>query len=150
MLLGAFVDGDMWGAARLDIRLLDNLHAAICFYHVQPERRREGIGRALAEASYDVARARGRRLMVTETYAPADETSAGVLFAEAMGFRTALVDGMKVVDLPATEHLWDELAAKAAPEHADYRIRTWRGRARRAGPRLLPPERAVLRGGTDG
>jgi hypothetical protein len=63
--------------------------------------------------------------MLTETYAPVDDASAGLRFAEALGFTTALVDGMKVVDLPATEHLWEELEAKAAPEHSDYRIVTW-------------------------
>lgn len=125
VLLGAFVDGVMWGAARLELRLLDNLHAAVCFYHVHPDRQRRGIGRALAEASYDLAVRRGRRVMVTETYAPVDDTSAGLLFAEAMGFTTALVDGMKTVDLPATEHLWDVLAAEVAGSHSDYRIRTW-------------------------
>jgi hypothetical protein len=51
-----------------------------------------------------------------------------VLFAEAMGFTTALVDGLKVVDLPGTEHLWDELAAAAATKHRGYRIVTWRDR----------------------
>jgi GNAT superfamily N-acetyltransferase/RimJ/RimL family protein N-acetyltransferase len=125
VLLGAFVDGVMWGAARLELRLLDNTHAALSAYHVHPHRQRQGIGRALAQASFDLAIARGRSLMVTETYAPVDDASAGLLFAEALGFRTALVDGMKVVDLPATEHLWEELEAKAAPEHSDYRIETW-------------------------
>jgi GNAT superfamily N-acetyltransferase len=115
----------MWGAARVELALLDNLHAAVGDYHVHPDRQREGIGRALAEASYDVAVGRGRRLMVTETYAPVVGTSPGLLFAEAMGFETALVDGMKLVDLPATEHLWDALAEKAAPSHIGYDVRTW-------------------------
>jgi GNAT superfamily N-acetyltransferase len=92
---------------------------------VHPDRQRQGIGRALAETSYDLAARRGRRVMQTETYAPVADSSSGLLFAEALGFQAALVDGMKLVDLPATEHLWDALAQRAAPLHADYRIRTW-------------------------
>jgi GNAT superfamily N-acetyltransferase len=42
-----------------------------------------------------------------------------------MGFEPALVDGMKVVDLAATEHLWDELEAVVAPRREGYRIVTW-------------------------
>lgn len=121
-MLGAFADGVLWGVARLEMRLVDNLHAAACFYDVHPDRQRQGIGRALAEASYDLARRRGRRLLVTETYAPVADTSPGLLFAEAMGFTTAIVDDMLVVDLPATEHLWDGLA----PANGDYAVRTWR------------------------
>ena len=125
VLLGAFVDGVMWGAARVELPLLDNLQTSHCLYYVHPARQRQGIGRALARATFDLAAGRGRRVMVTETYAPIDEASTGLLFAEALGFTTALVDGMKVVDLPATEHLWESLAEKAAPEHTDYRIHTW-------------------------
>jgi GNAT superfamily N-acetyltransferase len=126
VLLGAYVDGVMWGAAQVDLRRLDNLHASTCFYNVHPDRQRRGIGRALAATSYELSARRGRRLVVTETYAPLDDTSPGLLFATAMGFRTALVDGMKVVDLPATEHLWGALEEASAPRHADYRIVTWR------------------------
>jgi len=128
VLLGA-LDGDvMWGAAQVNHPRHDNLHMASSTYHVHPARHRQGIGRAVAEASYDVARRRGRRLMVTEAFAPVDATSAGLLFAEAMGFTTALVDGMKVVDLHETERLWDALESRAAPRHTDYRIVTWRDR----------------------
>lgn len=126
VLLGAFVDGVMWGAAQLELWLLDNTHMARVLCNVHPDRQRQGIGRALVHRAVDLAAVRGRRLLVTETYAPVDDASAGLLFAEAVGFRTALVDGMKVVDLPATEHLWEELEEKAALEHSDYRIITWR------------------------
>jgi GNAT superfamily N-acetyltransferase len=45
VLLGAYVDGVMWGAAQVDLRVLDNLHASTCFYYVHPDRQRQGIGR---------------------------------------------------------------------------------------------------------
>jgi GNAT superfamily N-acetyltransferase len=125
VLLGAFVDEVMWGAALVEHPLHDNLHSAKATYYVHPERQRQHVGRALAVASYDVARRRSRRLMVTEAFAPVDDISPGLLFAEAMGFSQALVDGMKVVELPATEHLWDALAERAAARHPDYRIVTW-------------------------
>jgi GNAT superfamily N-acetyltransferase len=128
VLLGAFEGQVLWGAAQVELPLHDNLHTAQAAYFVHPDRQRRGLGRALAEASYDVARERGRRTLVTSAFAPTDSTSPGLLFAGALGFRTALVDGMKVVDLPGTADLWDELEAAAARRHAGYRIVTWRER----------------------
>jgi GNAT superfamily N-acetyltransferase len=126
VLLGAFVDGALRGSAQVEHSLHDNLHSAHVGYSVHPDWQRQGLGRGLAEASYDVARARGRRTLVTEVYAPLEEKSAGVLFAEAMGFTEALADGMKVVDLPGTEHLWAALEAASERRRAGYRIITWR------------------------
>jgi len=128
VLLGAFEDGELRGTAQVEHSLHDNLHAAHVTYYVHPAWQRQGIGRALAEASYDVARERGRRTLVTDVYSPMAELSAGMLFARAMGFEQALVDAMKVVDLPETEHLWDELESRARPRHRDYRIVTWQDR----------------------
>jgi GNAT superfamily N-acetyltransferase len=125
VLLGAFVDGGLRGAAHVQHSLHDNLHSAHATYYVHPDWQRRGIGRALAEASYDVARGRGRRTLTTEAYAPLETSSPGVLFGEAMGFTQALVDGMKVVDLPETEHLWDALEAAAEQRRSGYRIVTW-------------------------
>lgn len=128
VLLGAFEDDVMQGSARIDLNLHDNTHMATAAYHTHPDRQRHGIGRGLVESSLDVARSRGRTLLVTEAYAPVGDTSPALLFAESMGFRTAIVDGMKVVDLVETERLWDELEARTTPRHQDYRIVTWRDR----------------------
>jgi GNAT superfamily N-acetyltransferase len=125
VLLGAFEDGEMWGAAHVDHPQYDNLHSASAGWYVHPERQRHGLGTALARAAEDVARGRGRRLLMTEAYAPPDEDSAGLLFARAVGFEDGLVDGMKVVDLVETEALWSDLEARTAPRHEDYRIVTW-------------------------
>ncbi len=124
--LGAFEDGVMWGACIVDLARLDNVHLAVGTYHVHPERRRRGLGRALAETSFDLARREGRRVMTTEAYAPVQAPSVGVLFAEAMGFTEALVDDMKVVDLHETQPRWDELEAGSAPRRGGYRVVTWR------------------------
>jgi GNAT superfamily N-acetyltransferase len=126
VLLGAFDGDEMWGAARVDVNRYDNLDLASATYYTHPDRRREGIGRALAAASYDVARSRGCTQLLTEAYAPLDTSSAGLLFGEAMGFTPAIVDGMKVVDLVETEPSWAALEEETAPRHAGYRLVGWR------------------------
>ena len=125
VLLGAFDDGVMWGAAHVEVNLLDNVSLGSATYHVHPERQRRGFGRALAEASYDVARERGCTRLVTDAYAPVDGDSPGVLFARALGFAVALVDGMKVVDLVETEPTWAALEERIAPRAAGYRVVVW-------------------------
>ena len=125
VLLGAF-DGDaMVGAARTDLSLLDNLHSAYSSIHVDPAHQRRGVGRALDGACVDAARANGRRLLMTEAFAPPGADSAGLLFAEAMGYVAGIEDGMKVVDLIETEPTWDALEERAASRQGDYRIVTW-------------------------
>jgi GNAT superfamily N-acetyltransferase len=126
VLLGAFDDEVMWGAARVDLSRYDNLHLASATYYTHPERQRRGIGRALAETSYDVARRDGRQMMFTEAYTLLGESSPGLLFGKALGFTTALEDGMKVVDLVETEPTWEQLDARVSGAHAGYRIVTWR------------------------
>lgn len=127
VLLGAFEDDEMWGAARIDHSLHDNLHSASGDFYVHPSRQRQGIGRALVTAGETVARRRGRRLLMTEAYAPVDQESPALLFARAVGFRDALEDRIKVVDLFETEASWAELERRTSPRHPDYRIVTWRG-----------------------
>ena len=126
VLLGAFDGDEMWAAARVDVNRYDNLELGSATYYTHPDRRRQGLGRALAEASYDVARARGCTQLLTEAYTPLDDSSAGVLFGEAMGFKRAIVDGMKVVDLVETEQSWAALEEATAPRHTGYRLVAWR------------------------
>jgi GNAT superfamily N-acetyltransferase len=126
VLLGAFDGRTMVGAGRTDVNLLDNLHSASSVIFVDPARQRQGVGRALDAACVEVARAEGRRLLMTEAYAPPGGESAGVLFARSMGYVAGIEDGMKVVDLIETEPTWAALEAKAAAAHADYRVITWR------------------------
>ena len=126
VLLGAFEGDEMWGAARIDHSLHDNLHSASAHLYVHPDRQRRGIGRALVAAGEDVARRRGRRLLMTEAFAPPEGESPGLLFARVMGFRDGIEDRIKVVDLFETEPTWAELERRTAPRHEDYRIVTWR------------------------
>ena len=127
-LIGAF-DGDrMVGAARADVPVLDNLHTAYAQGHVDPAHQRRGVGRALDAAVVDKARSLGRRLVMTEAYAPPAGDSPGLLFARAMGYVIGLEDGMKVVDLFETEGTWDALDASTVEHREGYRIVQWRDR----------------------
>src|SRR4029079_864921 len=83
--------------------VLDNLHTAYALVHVDPAHQRRGVGRALDAAVVDKARSLGRRLVMTEAYAPPEGDSPGLLFARAMGYAVGLEDRMKVVDLFGTE-----------------------------------------------
>ena len=125
-LLGAF-DGDlMVGAARADVPVLDNLHTAYTFVSVDPAYQRRGVGRMLDAATVDMARSRGRRLVMTQAFAPPESDSAGLLFARAMGYVSGLQDGMKVVDLFETEASWNALDASTLGHRDGYRIVLWR------------------------
>jgi GNAT superfamily N-acetyltransferase len=128
VLLGAFDGDQMCGAARVQLPVYDNLHAAMLDCATDPSRLRQGIGTALVEAACEVARGRGRRLVMGETYAPVDEPSAGLRFGEAMGFTVAIEDAIKVVDLLATEGQWAALEDRIAGRYDGYRIVTWHDR----------------------
>ena len=125
VMLGAFDGGTMVGAGRTDLNLLDNLHSAYATVHVDPAHQRRGVGRALDGACVEAARADGRRLLMTEAYAPPAADSPGLLFARAMGYVAGLEDGMKVVDMLETEPSWDALEERAASRQGAYRVITW-------------------------
>ncbi|NUR09005.1 MAG: GNAT family N-acetyltransferase [Nocardioidaceae bacterium] len=125
-LLGAYDGSTMVGAGRVDLNLLDNLHAAYVEVWVDPSWQRRGVGRALEAECVQVARSQARRTLMTEAYAPIGQESPGTRFAEATGYAPGLEDAMKVVDLVETEPTWAALEAKAAEAVGDYRVVTWR------------------------
>ncbi|MGH3445435.1 MAG: GNAT family N-acetyltransferase [Nocardioidaceae bacterium] len=127
VLLGAFDGEAMWGTALVDLPLRDNTHLANAEVYVDPPRQRRGVGRVLLGAVEDVARRHDRRTLVMNASARVGADSAGLAFGRETVFTEAIEEGTKTVDLPATEHLWDDLAAEAAPHHRDYRIVTWVG-----------------------
>ncbi|MGZ8736171.1 MAG: GNAT family N-acetyltransferase [Nocardioides sp.] len=128
VLIGAFDGEQMLGRAFLRYPLRDNQHAAFAEFHVHPDHQRRGIGRALVQYVEDRVRADGRRVVMAEAYSPMDSDSAGLAFAEAMGFSRAIEDGMKIVDLFDTEHTWAALEAEALPRGADYTFVAWQER----------------------
>lgn len=124
ILLGAYDGVTVCGAAEVYLPLLDNTHMLYGGFYVHPDHQRRGAGRALVETASRLARDQGRTTIVVEAYALPGEDSTGLMFGRALGFAEAIEEGMKVVDLPATEHLWAGLEQAAAPRHTDYRIVT--------------------------
>src|SRR3954452_24880103 len=126
VLLGAYDGETMVGAGRVGLYLLDNLHAAFAEVHVDPGWQRRGIGRAVEAECVRVARDDGRRLLMTEAFAPTHEESPGTRFAAVCGYTKGIEDAMNVVDLVATEPTWDGLAAKADEMRNGYRLVAWK------------------------
>ncbi len=125
LLLGAFDGEQMTGAASVSMPLLDNLHLASISVHVHPEHQRRGVGRALAGACEAAARQRGRRVSIGGAHGRPGATGTGQAFAEALGYTVALEDGIKVVDLDATEPTWAALEQQVAARSAGYTLVSW-------------------------
>ncbi|MGZ4494783.1 MAG: GNAT family N-acetyltransferase [Nocardioides sp.] len=119
-------DGDeLVGGAHLQLPLLDNPHLAHAWVFVPVRRRRRGHGTLLLERVLADTVDLGRDTVLAQVYVPHGVEAPGIGFAERHGFTAGITEGSKVLDLPATEHLWDDLAVQAAPHHADYRLVTW-------------------------
>ncbi len=126
-LLGAFDDEDrMVAVAMVSRTLFDNPHLAFLTVYVDPLHQRRGIGRALAAEGERVARGHGRRTVFAEACSPTGEESAGHRFLRAVGYAVAIEDGLKVVELDATEPTWDAIEAEVAPRSAGYTLVSWR------------------------
>lgn len=126
VLLAALDGADTVGACEIVLPLLDNRANGYFELFVRPDRQRRGIGTALLEATTRLLREDGRRLMVVETPTPVrGPKSAGTWFTEQHGFKPALTEAHRTVDLHATEARWDRLEREAAPHHQGYRLVTW-------------------------
>ena len=123
-LLGAIDGREMVGAGLLTRSLLDNLHTAMAFAYVRPDRTREGIGRRLVEELEVVAAGDGRTTIQSEAYVPPGGSGRGEAFARAMGYDVASRESIK--DLGITDYLArrEGLAAEA-PVPDGYRIITF-------------------------
>ncbi len=127
-VLGAFDGTTMVGSGELQLPLHDNLHLAYSEVFVDPAVTRRGVGSAvLAEVERRVRDA-GRDTVVVEVYAPAQGPSPNLEFARAHGYTPALEEGMKALDLAATEDRWDRISEEIAGHHAAYRLVAWRER----------------------
>ena len=125
VLIAAFDGEDMVGTGSVGMPLLDNTHLAFMDVYVDPAHRRRGIGRALVSAAEQIARDHGRRVLMGEAYGLPGRKGFGQVFGEALGFKVALEDGMKVVDLFATEPRWDGLEAEIAGRSEGYTPLDW-------------------------
>jgi GNAT superfamily N-acetyltransferase len=127
LLLGAFVDERLVGAAEVSLPRLDNTHTAMLEVYVDPAHQRRGIGTALTEAAIAGVLDRDRTVLLVEAATPLEgPESPGLRLARRTGFRAEVVDDMKVVDLVETEHRWEPIFAETEPHAAGYTLRSWR------------------------
>ncbi|HEY2579574.1 MAG TPA: hypothetical protein VGI74_24960 [Streptosporangiaceae bacterium] len=125
---GWFVPGERagsWdGAFVLELPAMDNTHRAKMDLMVALDRRRRGIGTALAGHAVERTRAHGRTLLRSG----AMEGSPGSAFAAAMGVRHDMTEVRRVQDLdnvPAGRLA--ELWAKAQAAARGYSLVSWTG-----------------------
>lgn len=129
VLLAAFEGDAMVGAAELNLPRLDNTHVARLEVYVDPAHQRRGAGTALAEAAADWAVRQGRTVVLAEVATPLGRPeSPGLQLARRLGYRTEVVDDMKVADLDETQRLWREILAETESPAAGYTLRSWWGR----------------------
>lgn len=134
--------GTVVGAALVTLPLLDNLKLLMFDLAVPPAERRRGVGSALYQRAVAVARAEGRRSLLTEVVEPyqGKGPTDGIGFAEHRGFTLRSRELHRVLDLPVDPATLERLGRDAAGHHADYRLRTWSGPC----PEDLVPEYVVL------
>ena len=127
-------DGTVVGYAKLDLPILDNLENAEIEIAVDPVHRRRGAGRALLTAVLDRARERGRKHLATMTVDQVPDgpprNGAGRPFAEATGFKMALADVRRRLDVTAVDRaVLDDLLKQAWARADGYSLVQWRGPA---------------------
>lgn len=123
-LLGAIDGREMVGAGLLTRTLKENLHTAMAFAYVRPDRTREGIGRRLVEELEVVAAGDGRTTVHSEAYLPPGGSGPAEQFARAMGYAVASRESIKELALADYVERRDALAAEA-PVPDGYRIITF-------------------------
>ena len=109
--------GRVVGVLEVGFPTWDNTHLGWAEVTVDPEARRQGLGRALLEAAIDRARAEGKSLVLTESY----NSPAAVALGAALGFERAQTALQRRQDLVALD--WAgldrdyELARAAASDY---------------------------------
>jgi GNAT superfamily N-acetyltransferase len=112
--------------------LLDNTDSARLEVHVPAASRRRGRGTTMLRHLEHLVREQGRTLLDAEAAwthdrGPTGAGSPGMAFARSHGYALTLVDVQRELALPVDDALLDELAARAAPHHAAYTLRSWVG-----------------------
>lgn len=123
-LVGAIDGREMVGAGLLVRPLKDNLHSAMAFAYVRPDRTRQGIGRRLVGELEVVAAGDGRTTVQSEAYLPPGGSGAAGHFARAMGYDVASRESIKELTLTDFVERRDALAARA-PVPDGYRVVTF-------------------------
>lgn len=123
-LIGAIDGREMVGAGLLTRTLKENLHTAMAFAYVRPDRTREGIGSALVRELEVVAAGDGRTTIQSEAYLPPSGTAPAEAFAAALGYGVASREAIKELALTDFLARREALAAEAAAADG-YRITTF-------------------------
>ncbi|HZC27914.1 MAG TPA: GNAT family N-acetyltransferase [Actinopolymorphaceae bacterium] len=114
-------DGSGNAIAQLSVDLpeRENRHSSGLGVLVHPDKRREGLGRAVFEEGLARVRASGRRQVISETHdAPGPNA-----FAEGLGFTRASVDVQRRQDLTAVDNdRVDRLRKEALEAASDYTL----------------------------
>ena len=125
----ARAEGTPVAAGQLRQDLTANRHLASLTIDVHPGHRRRGFGSALLERLEAAALAAKRTALYVETVIGPEvvvEESVQYAFAAKHGYRLALTEQRRQLDLPAKVDL-AALAGEAARHHAGYQILTFQG-----------------------
>jgi GNAT superfamily N-acetyltransferase len=121
--------GDAVAAASIRRPSRDNLDLAMPFVAVHPAARRQGHGRAMAEAVLARVRELGRTRIVAEVPGRTRhaDPAPGLLLAERVGAKPLLIERRRLLTVADVDdaHLAD-LAAQASASSGDYTLLTWR------------------------
>jgi GNAT superfamily N-acetyltransferase len=129
--IAAVEDGVVVGTLAVMLPQLDNTHIAYLGPAVRPSFRRRGIGSALLEHGLEYVRARARTTVIVEVHRPMTNAgpgeSAGHALLTKFGFSDASVELHRVLDLPVADSRLDELDARTADHHRDYKLALFGG-----------------------
>jgi GNAT superfamily N-acetyltransferase len=124
-LLAAFEGERMVGTAALHLPLQDNTHLGYADLDVPGEHRRRGIGSSLLAELEDRVRRAGRTHLLGSATAPPGQSSAGMAFGAARGYRPGNREQQKVIDLHDCGPALDALEAEVRGRLGGYTIVTW-------------------------
>ena len=121
---GAFAGETMVGELMITAPLRDNQQVARVWIWVDPARQRQGVGSRLSSFADGRVRDLGRSICHAHARIGVTRANGNRAFAEAHGYTLANTEIERRLALPADRALLDRLAARAAPHHDGYRIRT--------------------------
>jgi RimJ/RimL family protein N-acetyltransferase len=128
--LAGVADGVVVAAGWVKLPLLDNTDHAEIGVWTHPDHRGRGHGSAMLARIEQLSAEEGRTVLDAEACYPYDAPADGAGHPNAdflvrRGFRYGLGDVNRRLDLPVSDELLAELAAKAAPHHAAYTLRSF-------------------------
>lgn len=129
-VLAGVADGVVVTTGELKLPLLDNTDHAEIGVWTHPGHRGRGYGSAMLARLEQLSSVEGRTVLDAEASYPYDAPADGAGHPNAdflvrRGFRYGLGDVNRRLDLPVSDEQLAELAAKAAPHHAAYTLRSF-------------------------